>query len=209
MRRGLGLKLEEGLTAEQLKDDIKKLTDDRPLIDRLHAATFNPSIGLQWIKDHYALRTALRKAHCFTLDAETSKLMVDFANAISSDLDGARILSVPPFPTTWFQIDNKARLSRAVQLGAKLTATAASEDVCSEVGWLVTTTGPSEYCMTYACEVESGLLIPPLSWHWTTASPAGERGWRIKATQRQIAFWYERYQCSSWRRLVILGTIPT
>lgn len=167
--------LEEGLTAGQLLDDIKKLSDDRPLIDRLHEATFKPPIGLQWIKDQYALRTTLRKAHCFTLDTETSALMVDFSFAIAPDLDGARLLAVPPFPTTWFQIDNKARLRRVVQLGAKLTASAASEDVIPKVGWLITTTGPNEYCMTYVGEVEQGMLIPPLSWHWTTDSPAGGR----------------------------------
>lgn len=174
MRRGLGLKLEEGLTAGQLKNDIKQLLDDRPLIDKLHEATFHPPSGLQWIKDPYMLRNTLRKAHCFTIEAETSELMVDFAMAIAPDLDGARMLAVPPFPTTWFQIDNKARLRRAVQLGGKLTATAASEEVIAKVGWLVTTTGPNDYCMTYVCELEQGMMIPPLSWNWTTA-PSGGR----------------------------------
>lgn len=180
MRRGLGLKLEEGLTAGQLKDDIKKLMPERPLIDRLHEATFNPPLGLQWVKDPYLLRTTLRKAHCFTLDAETSALMVDFSKAIVPDLDGARLLAVPPFPTTWFQVDNKARLKRAVELGHKLTATAASVDVVTEVGWLITTIGPNEYCMTYVCEVENGMMIPPLSWHWTTKPSTGSNDHYIK-----------------------------
>jgi len=101
--------------------------DTRPLIDQLHEATFTNPVGLQWIKDKYGLRTLLRKAHCFTLDAETSALVADFSIAIGSDLESARRMAIPPFPVTWIDVDNRARLGRVKERGVGLTPTAAGE----------------------------------------------------------------------------------
>lgn len=112
------------------------LTDgeiDRPLIDIFHEATFSNPIGMQWVTDLYGFRTALRKAHCFTIDRETSALIADFSLAICEDLDSVRQLAIPPFPTTWFEIDNVARLDRLVALGFKLSAMAANNP-CTKVG---------------------------------------------------------------------------
>lgn len=145
--------------------------DPRPLIDRLHEATFTNPIGLQWCSDLYGLRTTLRKAHCFNLDAETSAMIADFSIAVADDLDGARQLAVPPFPTTWFQIDNRARIFRVRDLGVPLTRTAAREDTVKDVGWLITTIEPDVYCATYVCALNQGMLVPPLSFCWSTKPP--------------------------------------
>lgn len=140
----------------------------KPLIDQLHEATFTDQVGMQWVEDKFALRNILRKAHCFTIDTHTSGLISDFSLAIANDLDAARRLSMPPFPTTWFEIDNRARLDRLKERGIPLTVTAQRDDVIPRVGWLITTTGPDEYCATYVCHLDQGILIPPLSFRWVT-----------------------------------------
>lgn len=144
----------------------------RPLIDRVHAATFEDPIGLQWVRDKYALRTALRKATCFTLGPETSALISDFSFAVAADLDSARRLATPPYPVTWIDIDNRARLARIKELGGRLTTTAASADVVDRVGWLITSPEPDLHVMTYFCEVGQGILSSPLQYKWHTAAPS-------------------------------------
>jgi hypothetical protein len=149
------------------KDMLDAPFSPRPLIDKVQEATFVQPIGVQWITDLYALRGILRKAHCFTVDAETSRLISDFAFAIASDIEAARHLALPPFPTTWFEIDNVARLDRVKALGIPLTNQAANDPV-PKVGWLITTTGPDEYAATYCCEIAQGIAIAPISYCWTT-----------------------------------------
>ena len=118
------------------------LPDDRPLIDLLHEATFNNDArGLHYIKDKYGLRMLLRKAHCFTLDDVTSGLVSDFSVAIAKDLESARRMAIPPFPVTWIDINNPARLKRMKELGVPLTPQAAGETdagpAVERVGWLI------------------------------------------------------------------------
>lgn len=145
-------------------------TDDRPLIDRLHDATFRDDLSMQYVKDKYALRGLLRKAHCFTLDAATSALVADFSLAIVPDLDSARRLAIPPFPVTWFDIDNRARLARIKAHGVRLTSTAEREDVLERVGWLI---HPAKdlhedgYYATYCAEFDQGVFVAPLSFFWS------------------------------------------
>ena len=144
------------------------LADDRPLIDKLHEATFSDPVGLQWIGDKYALRMLLRKAHCFTLDKETSSLVGDFSLAIARDLESARRMAIPPFPVTWIDIDNVARLKRMQELGVGLTKNAAEEPVY-RVGWLIHPDNINGgYYATYACEVDQGMSLSPLSYWWHT-----------------------------------------
>ena len=141
--------------------------DDRPLIDKLHEATFTDTIGMQWFKDKYALRMLLRKAHCFTLDKTTSALIADFSIAIAPDLESARRLAIPPFPVTWIEIDNVARLNRIKEMGIPLTKTAAGETEAGapvpRVGWLITPGAESGYNATYVVQLDSGMASAPLS----------------------------------------------
>ena len=144
------------------------LTDDRPLIDKLHEATFSDLVGLQWIDDKYALRMLLRKAHCFTLDKETSSLVGDFSLAIARDLESARRMAIPPFPVTWIDLDNHARLARMKELGVGLTRNAET-DAVYRVGWLIHPDNINGgYFATYVCEVDDGISLSPLSWWWHT-----------------------------------------
>jgi hypothetical protein len=156
-----------------INDQTSSLTDDRPLIDKLHEATFGDSVGLQWIKDKYGLRMLLRKAHCFTLDETTSRLVADFSIAIAKDLESARRMAIPPFPVTWIDLDNTARLTRMKELGVKLTATAAGETeagpAVERVGWLIhPDNNNGGYFATYVCEVSQGVTLAPLSYWWHT-----------------------------------------
>lgn len=139
----------------------------RPLIDLLQEATFGDTTPMQWVTDKYALRMILRKAHCFNIDAETSALIADFSIAIANDLETARHLAIPPFPVTWFEIDNVARLKRLKELGIKLTKVADSEDVIPVCGWLIVQ-GTSGYSATYVGEFNSGIFVAPTSFHWST-----------------------------------------
>jgi hypothetical protein len=150
--------------------------DDRPLIDKLHEATFNEKApGLSYIKDKYGLRMVLRKAHCFTLDKITSGLIGDFSMAIATDLESARRMAIPPFPVTWIEIDNRARLQRMVELGVGLTDTAAGKTAAGEaverVGWLIHPGHANGFYATYCTQVTEGVVLSPLSWWWHTGHP--------------------------------------
>jgi hypothetical protein len=155
---------------------IHPKTDHLPLIDQLQAATFRDDVGMQWVEDKYALRMLLRKAHCFTLDSETSALVADFSLAIAPDIDAARQLAVPPFPVTWFELDNRARLKRASERGAQLTNTAKGlvdgEPVAS-IGWLIQQDGPNSYCATYYCSLDQGMMSCPVGFAWITVREPG------------------------------------
>jgi hypothetical protein len=149
--------------------------DDRPLIDQLHEATFTDPVGLQWIADKYALRMILRKANCFTLDAATSSMVADFSIAIATDLESARRMAIPPFPVTWIDIDNRARLARTKALGIQLTATAAGETeagpAVERVGWLIRPAETLGYYASYVTLFDEGVFYAPLSYWWHTGEP--------------------------------------
>ncbi len=140
--------------------------DDRPLIDKLQEATFGESTPMQWVTDKYALRMLLRKAHCFNVDTATSALIADFSIAIASDLEAARHLAIPPFPVTWFEIDNIARLQRLKEMGIQLTKVADSKDVIPKCGWLISQSH-NGYSATYVGEFVDGIFVAPSSFHWS------------------------------------------
>jgi len=144
----------------------------RPLIDHLQEATFTDRTPMQWVTDKYSMRMLLRKAHCFTVDKVTSGLITEFSIAIAGDIDDARQLAVPPFPTTWFEIDNIARLNAAKRMQIRLAPTAMGQteagDAVPRVGWFITTIGPDEYACTYACHLAEGMFVAPVSFCWTT-----------------------------------------
>jgi hypothetical protein len=160
-------------TPEQSSPRASAPPDDRPLIDLLHEATFGDSVGMQWIEDKYGLRTLIRKAHCFTLDSVTSALVSDFSMAIAKDLESARRMAIPPFPVTWIDLDNIARLQRIKALGVGLTSNAAN-DAVARVGWLIhpDTINGGHYA-TYACQVDQGVTLAPLSYWWHTEATLG------------------------------------
>jgi hypothetical protein len=145
-------------------------TDHRPLIDKLHEATFDPNcVGLQFIKDKYALRGLLRKAKCFTIDDATSEMIADFSVAISSDLDGARRMAIPPFPVTWIDHNNAKRIARIQAMGGKLTPQAAGYTrgaVVERVGWLIWPADIGGHFMLYFTHVDQGLIMAPLAFWW-------------------------------------------
>ena len=139
---------------------------DRPLIDKLHEATFGNAVPMQWVTDKYALRMLLRKAHCFNVDTITSAMVSDFSVAIANDLEAARHLAIPPFPVTWFEVDNIARLKRIKELGIRLTIVADSANVVPTVGWLITQHDNS-CCASYVTEFDDGIFVAPTSFHWS------------------------------------------
>lgn len=143
------------------------------LADQIHEATFaSPrSPGMRWLSDPYALRITLRKAKCFRLDKTASEYVADASLAISDHLDEARELARSPYPVTWIDLDNTARLNRIQSLGVPLTNRA---DGTSEggpvprVGWLIERhqTQHSAHRMTYFCAIDEGPVILPISWTW-------------------------------------------
>lgn len=161
------------------KVETVQLDETRPLIDLLQEATFGESVSMQYVADKYALRMLLRKAHCFRLDAETSAMMVDFGIAIARDLEAVRHLAIPPFPVTWFEIDNIARLERCKKHGLQLTDTASRDDVCKRVGWLIhpaTDLHAGGYYVTYCTVIGQGCMIAPLSFFWHTDAAGSDDG---------------------------------
>jgi len=157
-----------GVTSEEVK---LEQPDDRPLIDKLHEATFTEPVGLQWVENKYDLRMLVRKAHCFTLDAVTSSLLSDFSIAIADDLETARRMAIPPFPVTWIDIDNRARLDRTKAMGIPLTDTAAGlvdGPPVERVGWLIRPAEVGGYYASYVTLFDEGVFYAPLSYWWHT-----------------------------------------
>ena len=152
------------------------LDDDRPLIDQVQEATFTAPPTLRYITDKYALRMMLRKAHRFVLDKTTSALVGDFSIAVANDLEAARRLAVPPFPVTWFEIDNTARMKRTRELGIHVLDASDSifdketeyGEVIDRCGWLISPHAESGYCATYFARAPSGVFALPLSYCWHT-----------------------------------------
>jgi hypothetical protein len=169
--RKIGMDEQVDISSGRERFQIVPLHDERPLIDILHEATFTNPIGLQWVKDKYQLRMTLRKAHCFTLDDETSRLVADFSLAIAHDLESVRRMVIPPFPVTWIDINNVARINRIAECGVGLTDTASRPDVCPRIGWLIHP-APNGFYATYVAAVEQGAMTAPLSYWWHT----GEHG---------------------------------
>lgn len=182
-------------------DKIKtvQIDETRPLIDRFQEATFSDPVGLQWIEDKYALRSILRKAHCFTVDAATSAMTAQFSVAIAADIESARHLAVPPFPVTWFELDNHARLAKSKEL-IGLTPMAAGVthgEPVPTVGWLIVTTGPDEYAAIYCAEVEQSILTAPVAWCWTTShEPSRQVASRSKHWLDRMIFGMPETNCN-------------
>lgn len=169
------------------KIETVQLDESRPLIDLLQEATFGDSVTMQYVQDKYALRMLLRKAHCFRLDAETSAMAVDFGIAAAADLEAVRHLAIPPFPVTWFEIDNIARLRRCKERGLELTETASRDDVCARVGWLIHPAADlhiAGYYATYCTVVAQGVTVAPLSYFWHTADHDKREEDRARAWSR-------------------------
>lgn len=146
----------------------------RPLIDLVQQGSVEGCPGLWEVADHHAFQQLLRKAKCFTLDGETSALMSKFSIAIAQDLDAVRQLAIPPFPVTWIEFDNLARIRALQAMGVPLTPQAAGEangGAVSRVGWLIQNNGghPGNefYCVTYFTIVDQGPIMAPISWVWT------------------------------------------
>ena len=102
-------------------------------------------------------------------------MVADFSMAVARDLPTVRELAIPPFPVTWIDINNVARLNRIRELGYSLTPTAAGETEAGapveRVGWLI---WPSSdlggHYMIHVCEVGQGVLVSPLAWWWHTGA---------------------------------------
>lgn len=150
---------------------VQTFNDDRPLIDKLHEATFHDTVPMQYIQDKYALRMLLRKAQRFTLDDDTSRMVAEFSLVVAQDLDTVRQLAIPPFPVTWIDINNVARLNRIKELGGRLTPTAAGETEAGSpvdrVGWLIWPASDlGGHYMVHVVDVEQGVMVSPLAWWW-------------------------------------------
>jgi hypothetical protein len=151
--------------------------DSRSLIDIVQEASFRDDDGLMFIKDGYGLRTLLRKAHRFVLDDATSALVGEFSLAVAQDIEGARRLAVPPFPVTWFEINNRERVRRLLECGLDIIARGATRgdaigETVERVGWLIhPAAGHGGYYATYFTAVPEGVLVSPLSYWWHNDEP--------------------------------------
>ena len=155
--------------------------DGRPIIDQIHEGTFTDPTGLRYIKDKYALRMMLRKAQRFVLDSTTSALVGDFSVAVSDDLEASRRLAVPPFPVTWFEIDNTARMKRVRELGVKVLDAndpnvfdkdTKYHEVIARCGWLIQpATENGGYCATYFTSTQHGAVALPMAYYWHNNEP--------------------------------------
>lgn len=170
-----------GTLGTKMAEAADKLLDDRPLIDQVHEATFSSPRGLHFIQDKYALRMLLRRAHRFMLDDSTSALIADFSKAVIPDLDGSRRLAVPPFPVTWFELNNKERLRRSAELGVKYAAPIPVKSdleyggVIERCGWLLhPSIEPPGHFATYFAAGNFGPLALPMSYFWHTDTPGPE-----------------------------------
>lgn len=153
-----------------------KMPDDRPLIDLLHEATFTSPPGMAVIRDAYELRMVLRKAHCFTLDKATSAMVADFSLATLPDLEASRQMAIPPFPVTWIELDNFARLKRMFELKFPLRDYSPEVPPTERIGWLIHPAPEATgYYATYVTQTDIGIWIAPMSYWWHTFDPNPEK----------------------------------
>lgn len=146
------------------------------IADALHQACYmNPTPkGLTFGTDTYAMRTLLRKAHRFTFDAQASDLIGRASALIADGLDAARKKAIPPFPTTFLQVDNEARLLATKDMGVSLTSDAEFNPVPT-VGWLIEQDRhqPTAYRATYVTlsvgEDPKTVFILPFGFAWDTS----------------------------------------
>jgi hypothetical protein len=150
------------------------------LIDEVQAATFD---SVQMAKHKVKprdLRDVLRKAQRFVLNEKTSAMISDFSVAVSKDMDAACTMAIPPYPITWIEFDNSARLKRTRSRGdVQLVGDPAGHgDIIDRVGWLIQTGhGPAGiagnrdlqlHIMTYHCMIDGKWISPQFSWCWTS-----------------------------------------
>jgi hypothetical protein len=127
--------------------------------------------GLRWVSDARELRERIRKARHFRLDARASTYVAEASMAIADHLDEARELSRAPFPLTWVQIDNVARLKRVEELGVRLSPRANGEvegEPCTHIGWLIERhqTQLSAHRASYFTEMDQGVFLAPMAFMW-------------------------------------------
>lgn len=151
----------------------REIDEARPLIDLVMEASFHEDPGLYSVADHRGFRELLRKARCFTLDSTTSALVGDLSLAVAEDIEGARPMALPPYPVTWFEVDNRARLDAIMRQGLELTPTAAGETDLGppvpRVGWLIHPGDRDDHHhLSYFTVVNEGVVMAPLSWGWHT-----------------------------------------
>lgn len=143
------------------------------LIDDLHAATWqhNPQ-GLGYMLDKRAFREVLKRAHCYTLDDETSYLMGQFSVPIISDLEAVRELALPPWPVMWIEFNNRLRLQAMVDLGFGLTD--AAKECVERVGWLIDRhpIQHTAFRLTYCTKTLQGAIVAPMAFFWDIAGNA-------------------------------------
>ena len=151
------------------------MTDKPTLIDVVHEATFTEPRTMMFVRDKYALRMLLRRAHRFMLADSTSRLVGDFSIAVAADLESSRRLAVPPFPVTWFELNNTARMARTRELGVKVLDPGPADGPygppVERCGWLVHPASQGGHYCTYFAESEKGPFALPFSYWWHTAEP--------------------------------------
>ena len=155
------------------KPSFDWMKDDRPLIDLLHEATFTNPIGMSFVAKPYDLRMLLRKAHCFTLNDATSSMVADFSMATIADLDAARHMAIPPFPVTWIELNNHARLKRMKELQFSLDPDDPANPPAKRIGWLIhpSPDGSDGFYATYVTHIDMGIWVAPMSYWWHSGRP--------------------------------------
>ena len=123
--------------------------------------------GLHYLKDRSALLTALRRSQRFIFDDNSSRLIAEASIEIADYLDEARKMAIPPFPYTFVQIDNVARITKIHDMGIPLTRSAKIDPV-PDVGWLIERhqTQHTAYRASYVCLTDLGMLVSPWAWSW-------------------------------------------
>lgn len=142
------------------------------LLHEFQIATFGAAMKMHY-DDLHGLRTLMRKAHCFTLDTQTSAMLPQVSYSIAHDLELMQKVAIPPYPLTWVEIDNEARLTNqefnANSLGKDPT------DIIPRVGWLIEQhpTQKTAYRMSYVGSLERHNMRPwmiPIAMWWDVES---------------------------------------
>jgi hypothetical protein len=81
-------------------------------------------------------------------------------------------MAIPPFPVTWIELNNHARLERLFKLKAPLQDYNPKEPPCKRVGWLIHPAPEAAgYYATYVTAIDIGVWVAPMSYWWHVGSP--------------------------------------
>jgi len=134
---------------------------------------------IRMIADPRKLRDSVRKSIKFKLDDKSSAMIADASVSVAKHCDEARQIARPPFPLTWIEFNNTARVARGRELGISdaHTMKIPGDEPVPHVAWLIERhqSQHSAYMVTYV-----SFMKAPDDGRWVTMALPWSWGWDVE-----------------------------